>query len=128
MIFYFNLGLIVIIGGKTVQYKECITDQTCFTLIVKFDGNKNSSLNEARDSCSQIGSTLAEITSNEIQNYTSQFLKSASSVIANVSQKNVLVNAMRHDNGTWFWVNGNEAGETMRRIDQPYLLRTGLKT
>lgn len=111
MIFYFNLGLIVIIGGKTGQYRECFTDQTCFILVFNFDGNNNSSLNEARDSCSKLGSTLAEITRSEIQNYTSQFLKSASSVITNVSQKNVLVNAVRHDNGTWFWVNGNEAGD-----------------
>src|SRR6218665_913276 len=101
--------LIRVIEGVSIYSQDCFEDRYCFSLIFN-QGSVGSNLTNAQDSCRNIRSKLAEISDNQTQNYTNEFMKNAISFIASNVQKNVLINAQLYDNGTWFWVNGELLG------------------
>lgn len=106
-IFLFVVELIYVIEGMNIYSQDCFGDRYCFSLIFNH-GRSGSNLTDAQNSCRSIRSKLAEITDSQIQNYATEFLNNASSIITSntLTQKNVLINAQRYDSDTWFWVNG----------------------
>lgn len=110
ILFLLVVELIRLIGGMNIYTQDCFADRYCFSLIFKHGG---SNLTDAQNSCRSIRSKLAEISDSQIQDYATEFLTNASSLMTSnfYTQKNILINAQRYANETWSWVNGASLGE-----------------